>query len=355
MGSVLVVNAGSTSLKLRVVSENGEAHDVPSLEQAGKSELDAVAHRVVHGGPRLRKPVLIDEEIRREILALEPLAPLHNAPALRAIAEAEEAFPDLPHVAVFDTAFHETIPEEASVYAIPPRWREEFGVRRYGFHGLSVEWSVERASALLGRTGLRIVVCHLGGGCSVTAVVDGRSVDTTMGFSPLEGVPMNTRSGSIDPGAMLYLLRERGVEIDALDHALNFDSGIEGLGGGSRGSRELEDAAEAGDPAATLAYAVFEHRVAGAVAAMAAAAGGIDALVFTAGIGEGSERVRAHVCDRLSFLGVELDATASGGDVLDRDIAASNSPVRVLVVHAREELIAARGARDVLRKTRNRH
>ena len=153
MGSVLVVNAGSTSLKLRVVSENGEAHDVASLDQAGKDELDAVAHRVVHGGPRLRKPVLIDEEIRREILALEPLAPLHNAPALRAIAEAEEAFPDLPHVAVFDTAFHETIPEEASVYAIPARWREEFGIRRYGFHGLSVEWSVERASALLGRTG----------------------------------------------------------------------------------------------------------------------------------------------------------------------------------------------------------
>ena len=352
MGSVLVVNAGSTSLKLGVVAENGEAHDVSSLEQAGKDELDAVAHRVVHGGPQLRQPVLIDEEIRREILALEPLAPLHNAPALRAIAEAEEAFPDLPHVAVFDTAFHETIPEEASVYAIPARWREEFGIRRYGFHGLSVEWSVERASALLGRTGLRIVVCHLGGGCSVTAVVDGRSVDTTMGFSPLEGVPMNTRSGSIDPGAMLYLLRERGVGIDALDHALNFDSGIEGLGGGSRGSRELEDAAEAGDPAATLAYAVFEHRVAGAVASMAAAAGGIDVLVFTAGIGEGSARVREHVCRRLAFLGVELDATANGGEVLDRDIAASDSRVRVFVVHAREELIAARGARDVLRETR---
>ena len=179
--------------------------------------------------------MLIDDEIRREILALEPLAPLHNAPALRAIADAEEAFPDLPHVAVFDTAFHETIPEEASVYAIPARWREEFGVRRYGFHGLSVEWSVERAAALLGRTGLRIVVCHLGGGCSVTAVVGRRSVDTTMGFSPLEGVPMNTRSGSIDPGAMLYLLREKVVGIDSLDHALNFDSGIEGLGGGSRG------------------------------------------------------------------------------------------------------------------------
>ena len=352
MGLLLVVNAGSTSLKLRVVDEKEEAEEVSSLGEVSTDELDAVVHRVVHGGPRLREPVLIDDEIRREILALELLAPLHNAPALRAIAEAEEAFPDLPHVAVFDTGFHETIPEEASVYAIPARWREEFGVRRYGFHGLSVEWSVERASALLGRIGLRIVVCHLGGGCSVTAVAGGRSVDTTMGFSPLEGVTMNTRSGSIDPGAMLYLLREKGVDIDSLDHALNFDSGIEGLGGGTRGTRELEDAAAAGDAAAELAYAVFEHRVAGAVAAMAAAAGGIDALIFTAGIGEGSVRVREHVCRRLAFLGVELDPTANGGKVLDRDIAARDSSVRVLVVRAREELVAARAARNMLRETR---
>jgi acetate kinase len=352
VGSVLVVNAGSTSLKLRVVEEREEVVEASSLGEVAADDLDAVAHRVVHGGPRFRKPVLIDEEIRREILALEPLAPLHNAPALQAIAEAEEALPDLPHVAVFDTGFHETMPEEASTYAIPARWREEFGVRRYGFHGLSVEWSVERASGLLGRTGLRIVICHLGGGCSVTAVADGRSVDTTMGFSPLEGVPMNTRSGSIDPGAMLYLARARGVGVDTLDHALNFDSGIEGLGGGSRGARELEEAAEAGDAAAELAYAVFEHRVAGAVAAMAAAAGGIDALVFTAGIGEGSSRVRERVCARLAFLGVELDRTANGGDVLDRDIAASDSPVRVLVIRAREELVAARAAREVLRETR---
>ena len=352
MGSVLVVNAGSTSLKLRVVDEREEVLEASSLGEVAADDLDAVAHRVVHGGPRFRQPVLIDEEIRREMVALEPLAPLHNAPALQAITEAREIFSDLPHVAVFDTGFHETIPEEASVYAVPALWREEFGVRRYGFHGLSVEWSVERASALLGRTGLRVVVCHLGGGCSITAVADGRSVDTTMGFSPLEGVPMNTRSGSIDPGAMLYLLREKGVDVDSLDHALNFDSGIEGLGGGSRGARELEEAAEAGDAAAELAYAVFEHRVAGAVAAMAVAAGGIDAIVFTAGMGEGSPRVRERVCARLAFLGVELDRTANGGKPIDRDIAASESSVRVLVVRAREELIAARAARSVLRKTR---
>lgn len=353
MGSVLVVNAGSTSLKLRVVDEEEQAGEIGSLEEVGPGEIDAVAHRVVHGGPRLRAPVLLDDGVRREIHELEPLAPLHNAPALRGIDAARKAFPDLPHVAVFDTGFHATIPEEASVYAIPARWREEFAIRRYGFHGLSVEWSAERAAELLGRAGPRLVVCHLGGGCSVTAVAGGRSVDTTMGFSPLEGVPMNTRSGSVDPGALIYLLRERHLTFDELDHALNFDSGIEGLGGGERGTQDLDEAAAQGDAAAELAYAVFEHRVAGAVAAMAAAAGGIDALVFTAGIGEGSARVRKQVCRRLAFLDVELDTAANADVEPDCDVAASGSAVRVLVIHAREELVAARAARRVLRETRN--
>jgi acetate kinase len=355
VGSVLVVNAGSTSLKLRVVDEQEQAREAPSLDDVSAGGLDAVAHRVVHGGPRFRAPELIDDEILREILALEPLAPLHNAPALKAIDEAQKAFPDLPHVAVFDTGFHETIPEEASTYAVPARWREEWGVRRYGFHGLSVEWSAERAAELLGRPGPRLVVCHLGGGCSVTAVAGGRSVDTTMGFSPLEGVPMNTRSGSIDPGALLYLVRERGVGADDLDRALNFESGIFGLGGGSRGTRELEGAAAAGDAGAELAFRVFEHRVAGAVAAMATAAGGIDALVFTAGMGEGSARVRAEVCRRVAFLGLGLDDRANRAAVPDCDIAAADSTVRALVVHAREELVAARAARGLLRETRRNH
>jgi len=213
-----------------------------------------------------------------------------------------------------------------------------------------VEWSAERAAALLGVPVARLVVCHLGGGCSVSAVKDGQSVDTTMGFSPLEGVPMDTRSGSVDPGALLYLLRSRLVDLDELDHALNFESGIEGLGGGSSGARELEEAAEAGDSAAELAFVVFEHRVAGAVAAMAASAGGLDALVFTAGIGEGSARVRERICRRLRFLGVELDS-ANDSAVPDCDVARDGAAVRVLVIHAREELIVARAAREVLRKT----
>jgi acetate kinase len=252
----------------------------------------------VHGGPRFREPVVIDDDVRAEIEQLESLAPLHNAPALRAIEEAQRVLPDIPHVAVFDTAFHVTIPEEAATYAVPQRWRE-WGVRRYGFHGLSVQWCAEQVRAP------RLVVCHLGGGSSVTAVLDGRSVDTTMGFSPLEGVPMTTRSGSIDPGAVLYLLRERGLDEDMVEHDLNFESGMKALAEGTGDMRDIE-AAGGG-----LALDVFAYRVAAAVAAMASALGGLDALVFTAGIGENSAVVRSRVCGRLAFLGIELDPQAN--------------------------------------------
>jgi acetate kinase len=277
--------------------------------------------------------------VREQIAELESLAPLHNAPALAAIGEAKRTLPHVPHVAVFDTAFHATIPDEAAVYATPHQWRERWGIRRYGFHGLSVQWAAEQVSVS------RLVVCHLGGGCSVTAVRDGRSVDTTMGFSPLEGVPMTTRSGSVDPGALLYLIRERGVDADALEHALNFDSGLTALSGGAAGMREVEAAARAGDAQATLAVDVFVHRVAGAVAAMAAAARGIDALVFTAGIGEGSALVRERVAERLRFVGVVLDLARNEAAEPDADVAAEGSAVRVVVVRAREELVAARAAR----------
>src|SRR6266540_1958096 len=220
-GSILVVNAGSTSLKLNLIAEDGTATRVDSLEDVDPAGVAAVAHRVVHGGSRFREPAVIDEAVRDEIFALQSLAPLHNAPALAGIATAVRALPDVVHVAVFDTAFHATIPEEASAYAIPRSWREDWGVRRYGFHGLSVQWCAERVPILLGRSAddLRLVICHLGGGCSVTAVRDGRSLDTTMGFSPLEGIPMTTRSGSLDPGAVLYLMRERGLDASAIDHS----------------------------------------------------------------------------------------------------------------------------------------
>jgi acetate kinase len=246
-------------------------------------------------------------------------------------------------VAVFDTAFHATLPEVAALYAVPPTWRA-WGVRRYGFHGLSVAWSAGRAPELIGRPGegLRLVVCHLGGGSSITAVRDGRSVDTTMGFSPLEGVPMTTRSGSVDPAALLYLEREHGLNTDGMERALSHESGLKALAGGSGEMIELEKRVQDGDPDASLALDVFSYRVAGAVAAMAVAAGGLDALVFTAGIGEGSSMMRERVSVLLTFLGVQLDAERNATAAPDCDIAADESQVRILVVRAREELVAAR-------------
>ncbi len=283
--------------------------------------------------------MLVDDAVERELEALTELAPLHNAPALDAMRAARAALPDVPHVAVFDTAFHRTLPDEARTYAVPARWREEWGIRRYGFHGLSVEWAAQRVAVR------RLVVCHLGGGCSVTAVLAGRSVDTTMGFSPLEGVPMTTRSGSVDPEIVLHLLRDGRLSVDEIDHALERESGLLGLSGLSGRVDELE---RSDDPRAGLALDVFAHRVAGAVAAMAAALDGLDALAFTAGIGERSARVRADVCARLGFLGVELDARANEAAVPDAEVGAGGSPVRVVVVAAREDVVAARAARRLL-------
>jgi acetate kinase len=271
--SVLTVNAGSTSLKLCLV-EGEESQPVDGFEPA-----DAVGHRVVHGGARYTEPVLIDDRVEEAIDDLSRIAPLHNKPALHAIREARAALPDVPHVAVFDTAFHSTIPQVASTYAIPQAWRD-WGVRRYGFHGIAVQSVVSQLDAG------RIVVCHLGGGCSVTAVLDGRSIDTTMGFSPLEGVPMATRSGSVDPGAIVYLLRERGLSVDELDAALEHESGLAALGG-------LDD---------PLAFAVYTYRIAGAVAHMAMALGGMDVLAFSGGVGENRADVRDAIVERVSFL-----------------------------------------------------
>ena len=335
--AVLVVNAGSTSLKLHLV-RGDEAEAVDSFAV----DCEAVGHRVVHGGARFREPVVLDEEVKDAIRDLSSLAPLHNKPALEAIESAQHALPDVPHVAVFDTAFHATLAEETAVYAVPRHWTEEWGVRRYGFHGISVQWAAERVQVP------RLVVCHLGGGCSVTAVQDGRSVETTMGFSPLEGVPMATRSGSIDPGALLYLLRERGLSVADLDHALEHDSGLKGLAGHSGDVRELEEAEAAGDERARLALAVYVHRIAAAVAASAAALGGLDALVFTAGVGEHSATVRERVCTRLAFLGIELDPDANAAADADADVATARSAVRVHVIRAREELVIARAVRTLL-------
>jgi len=297
----------------------------------------AVAHRVVHGGADLREPTVIDDDVERRLGELTELAPLHNAPALRAIAEARRLLPNVAHVAVFDTAFHATIPDVAVTYALPRRLRDAFGIRRYGFQGLSVQWASEQVQVA------RLVVCHLGGGCSVTAVRDGRSIDTTMGFTPLEGVPMATRAGSVDPGALLHLLRH-GLTVEELEHALEHESGLLGLSGSSPDVRELE---QSDDEAALLALDIFCYRVAGSVAAMATALGGLDALVFTAGIGENSARVRGGICARLRPVGVELDETANDSARPDTEIGGPGA-VRVFVIRAREDLVAARATRALL-------
>jgi acetate kinase len=346
MPPVLVINAGSTSLKLELV-RGEESESLSSLSDA-KGEAAAVGHRIVHGGERFREPVVLDNEVIAEIEAMSVIAPLHNKPALDAIAWARKLFTVEPQVAVFDSAFHATIPAEAATYPIPEAWRERFGIRRYGFHGLSVAWASEQAPRLLGRPLARVVVCHLGGGCSITAVLEGRSVNTTMGFTPLEGLPMTTRSGSIDPGALLFLLDPQRLSLSELESGLEHDSGLKGLSGLSGDVRELEQAEDEGDERARLALAIYVRRIAETIAAMASSLEGLDAIVFTAGVGEHSARVRSRVCERLAFLGVELDPKLNENAVCDIDLASAKSPVRVLAIRAREELIVARAVRDLL-------
>jgi acetate kinase len=323
-------------LKLSLVAGDDTTTNLDALERA-PADIAAVAHRVVHGGLTFRDPVVIDDDVERRLAPVTELAPLHNTPALAAIRRARERLPGVPHVAVFDNAFHATIPDAASTYALPARVREDWGIRRFGFHGLSVQWASEQVPVE------RLVVCHLGGGCSVTAVLAGRSVDTTMGFTPLEGVPMATRPGSVDPGALLYLLRHH-LELDELDRLLEQESGLAGLSGLSGDVGELE---RAGDPSAELALGVFTYRVATAIGAMAVPLRGMDALVFTAGIGENSARVRADVCGHLGFLGVELDLEANASAQPDT-ISRRGAYPRVVVLHAREDLVAARAARELL-------
>lgn len=362
---VLVVNTGSSSLKHALVDarddailRRGEERWEPDasagrhaaaltavLADAG-GEAEAVGHRVVHGGRRFDGPVRVDDETRAAIAALAPLAPLHTRAALEGIDAAAAARPSLPQAACFDTAFHRTLTPEAATYALPHEWSHRFGLRRYGFHGLNVAWCHEQAARILGPERCRrLVVCHLGSGCSVSAVLDGRSVDTTMGFTPLEGVPMATRSGSIDPGLLLHLLAS-GIERDELDETLNHRSGLLGIADHA-GLREVEDAALAGDERAQLALDVFVRGVAGAVAAMTASLRGVDALVFSAGAGERSAWLRGATCARLGQLGVALDSERNTRHA--EQIAAPGARVAVLVVPAGEEIIVARDTARVLR------
>lgn len=317
-------------------------HDAGS--GSGGAAPDAIGHRVVHGGERFETPAVIDDDVRAGIEEAAKLAPLHNRAALEGVDAALEVFPGIPQVACFDTAFHRTLDAAAATYAVPRDWREQHGIRRFGFHGLNVAWCAGRARELLGAEGSRrLIVCHLGSGCSATAVRDGRSCDTTMGFTPLDGVPMGTRSGAIDPGILPHLMRTAGLGADELDDALNHRSGLLGLAGSSD-LREVLAAVDRGDAEARLAVGVFVRGVAGAVAALTTALGGLDALVFSAGIGERSAEVRAQIAARLEHLGVALDAARNDAatDGRDGEVGAERARVRVLVVAAREELVVAR-------------
>jgi len=291
--------------------------------------------------------VLVTDEVVDRLLELADLAPLHNPAALAAVQTLRRLRPDTPTVACFDTAFHATLPPAAATYAVPWEWTERHGVRRYGFHGLSHAYASRRAAELLGRPviGLRVVTCHLGAGASLAAVAGGVSVDTTMGFTPLDGLVMATRSGAVDPGALLFVQRQAGLNPDQVEHALDRESGLLGVSGVSGDLREVLAAAGRGERRAALAVSVYLHRLRAGVAAMAVAMGGLDALVFTGGVGEHVAPVRRDACAGLAFLGVRLDDAANDDARDDADLSAAGAGVRVLLVHAREDVEIAREVR----------
>lgn len=367
---MLVVNAGSSSLKLTLLDGADQVIAARELEAAhgeldeaalrdaladGLDAADAVGHRIVHGGERFVTATLIDAEIEAALRELTDLAPLHQPKSLAALDAVSAQLPKIPAVACFDTAFHAGLPAAASTYALPAAWRERWPIRRYGFHGLSHSWVARRAPQLLGHPAndLRLVSCHLGAGASLCAIADGRSLDTTMGFTPLEGLVMATRSGSIDPGLLLWLMQHTEMSEHELAFALEHESGLQGLSGSADMRIVLKRAAD-GDPSSVLALEVWEHRLRALIAAMAAALGGLDALVFTGGIGERSAPIRARAVAGLGFLGLAIDAerneTASG----DLELTAEGARTRTLVIAAREDLEIARQTRAVLQAAQGR-
>jgi acetate kinase len=358
---ILVVNAGSSSLKLRALDDEDivvESTDLPaphddrSGEEIGGAvrefgQIDAVGHRIVHGGTDYSASVLIDDEIVARLHALVDYAPLHQPKSLAALSAVTDVLPDAPAVACFDTAFHAQLPAAASTYALPREWRIRWNLQRFGFHGLSHDYASRRVAEMIGRPReeLRIVTAHLGAGASLAAVAGGHSVDTTMGFTPLEGLVMATRSGSIDPGLVLWLQEHAGMPSAELASTLEHRSGLLGLAG-TADMKAIVERRAAGDGGATLAFDIYVHRLRSAIAAMAASMGGIDVLAFTGGVGERSATVRSAAGQGLEFLGVALDDPE--GATGDREITRSGAAVRTFVIEAREDLEIAREVRRVL-------
>jgi len=356
---VEVRNAAGGSLKEEVTSR-GRAEatgrllnalsDGPARAIANKTEVEAVGHRIVNGGPDYRQPALVNPVVKAAIARAAIFAPLHNRVELEGIHLVEEAFAGVPQVAVFDTGFHRHMPDAAAIYAGPYEWVRQ-GIRRYGFHGINHQYCAERAAQLLSRKleELRLVTCHLGNGCSLAAIRGGVSVDTTMGFTPLEGLVMGTRSGSIDPGILTFLMREKKLTGNELDDLLNKNSGLLGISGISSDMREIVSAMKEGKARAKLAFDIFVHRLRTEIAAMVATLGGTDALIFTAGIGENSPEVRAAAGANFGFMGLELDAAANLAAGIDREISTRSSKVRVLVLKAEEDWAIAKECWKVLR------
>jgi len=359
---ILAVNGGSSSFKFRLddvlepvapicapLAAGSQRVEVPPASDIAKllppvlesipRPVDAVGHRIVHGGEAHRESALLTDEVRQTIAKLAEFAPVHNRLQLQAVSAVDQIFGSaIPQVAVFDTAFHATLEPPAFVYPGPYEWVEQ-GIRRYGFHGINTQYVTLRAAEMLGRSleSLKLVVCHLGNGASVTAVRGGQSVDNSMGFTPLEGIMMGERSGSIDPGILIYLIRHRGYTAEQLDRVLNRESGLLGVSGKSGDMRDILAGIETGDARAQLAFDIYAHRLARELGAMFAVLGGAHAIVFTGGVGENCAPLRARGSRQLGFLGVHLDAGANLQPRLDQDIGATDAPVRVLVIRAQEE------------------
>jgi acetate kinase len=367
MPRVLVVNAGSSTLKLAVVGDDDHVEATQELDpwdggdpSAAFAELldaertiDGIGHRIVHGGARYIEATLVRPEVRSDLAALVPLAPLHQPRALAALDAAMAALPDQPHVACFDTAFHATMSPAARTYALPAAWRARWPLQRYGFHGLSHAWVARRAPELVGpegtaRTDLRIVSCHLGAGASLCAIRSGRSVDTTMGFTPLDGLVMATRSGSVDPGLVLWLLDTAGLDVEDVRDGLEHRGGLAGLSGTSGDMREVLEARSRGNPDAALAFDAYVHRLRREIGAMIAALDGIDVLAFTGGIGEHGTEVRAAVADGSRFAGISIDPERNEDASGDTDLTAPGASVSTVVVTAREDLEIARQVRRTI-------
>jgi acetate kinase len=357
---ILVVNAGSSSLKLSVLdagdtllASRSFPGGVGASDLAGwvgaAGRIEAVGHRIVHGGSEFTGPVLMNSEVRARIEALGDLAPLHQAKALAALDALADVSRGIPVVACFDTAFHAHMPEAAALYAVPAEWRQRWGIRRFGFHGLSHAYASRRTAELMNQpvTELRIVTCHLGAGASLAAVQGGRSVDTTMGFTPLEGLVMATRSGSVDPGLVLWLIRDAGMDPSAVAAGLEEDSGLAGLAG-TADMREVLERSAAGDPDARLALDVYLHRLRAGIAAMAASMGGVDAVTFTGGVGESAAEVRRRAAEGLGFLGLAIDEERNAPQAGDRAIGDAAAPVGAFAVKAREDLQIAHEVRTLL-------